>query len=108
MQLEAKSLLYDMQQAISLIYEFTRNTDFADYECNAMMRSAGRASTRDCRGSRRQPLGLICLTNKAGYILIGTPSQSATCIARNRARKTKPQVTLKPKFRARGCASLLR
>ena len=40
MQLEAKSLLHDIQQAISRIVEFTRNAGFADYRRSAMMRSA--------------------------------------------------------------------
>ncbi len=40
MEIESKSILYDIQQAVNLISQFTRGTGFADYEDNAMMRSA--------------------------------------------------------------------
>ena len=40
MQVEIKSVLYDIQQAVSLIEEFTLDADFTDYQNNAMMRSA--------------------------------------------------------------------
>ncbi len=40
MQIEIRSVLYDIQKAISRIEEFTANADFAGYQNNAMMRSA--------------------------------------------------------------------
>lgn len=40
MQIEAKSVLYDIQLAVSRIQEFTRNANFTDYQRNVMMRSA--------------------------------------------------------------------
>ena len=40
MRREAKKYLYDIQQAIRLIQEFTDGTTFADYQSNAMMRAA--------------------------------------------------------------------
>lgn len=40
MQIEAKSILYDIQLAVNRIQEFTRDANLADYQGNAMMRSA--------------------------------------------------------------------
>ncbi len=40
MQREAKKYLYDIQQAVRLIREFTDGKTFADYQSNAMMRAA--------------------------------------------------------------------
>ena len=40
MQIEAKCLLYDVQQASCRISEFTQGASFSDYQNNAMMRSA--------------------------------------------------------------------
>ena len=40
MQIEIKSVLYDLQRAISLIEEFTLDADFAEYQSNAMLRAA--------------------------------------------------------------------
>ena len=40
MQIEAKSVLYDIQLAVTRIQEFTGDANFADYERNVMMRSA--------------------------------------------------------------------
>jgi len=40
MRLEAKKYLYDMQQAVALLTEFTAGKTFADYERDAMLRAA--------------------------------------------------------------------
>ncbi len=40
MQREAKKYLYDIQQAVRLIREFTDGETFADYQSNGMMRAA--------------------------------------------------------------------
>lgn len=40
MRLEARKYLYDIQHAGGLILEFTDNKTFADYEGDAMLRSA--------------------------------------------------------------------
>ena len=40
MRLEAKKYLYDIRQAVALLHEFTANRSFADYERDAMLRSA--------------------------------------------------------------------
>ena len=40
MEIESKSILFDIQQAINLIIQFTIRTNFAEYQNNAMMRSA--------------------------------------------------------------------
>ncbi len=40
MELEAKKLVYDMDQAATLIAEFTQNKGFTDYSGNPMLRSA--------------------------------------------------------------------
>ena len=40
MQVEIRAVLYDIQQAVSLIEEFTLDAEFTDYQNNAMMRSA--------------------------------------------------------------------
>ena len=40
MQVEIKSVLYDIQQAVSRVEEFTLGAEFTDYQNNAMMRSA--------------------------------------------------------------------
>jgi uncharacterized protein with HEPN domain len=40
MQLEAKKYLYDVQRAAGLIADFTKNKSFADYQRDAMLRSA--------------------------------------------------------------------
>jgi len=40
MQLEAKKYLYDVQQALARIVEFTAGKRLADYRVNAMLRSA--------------------------------------------------------------------
>ena len=40
MQIEAKSVLYDLQLAVSRIQEFTRDANFADYQRSVMTRSA--------------------------------------------------------------------
>ena len=40
MQTETKSILYDIQIASNRISEFTLGASFADYQSNAMMRSA--------------------------------------------------------------------
>lgn len=40
MQREAKKYLYDVQQAVGLIREFTDGKTFTDYQSNAMMRAA--------------------------------------------------------------------
>ena len=40
MQIEVKTVLYDIQIAVSRIQEFTHNANFEDYQRNVMMRSA--------------------------------------------------------------------
>ena len=40
MQLEAKKYLYDVQQAVARIAEFTAGKQFADYHNDAMLRAA--------------------------------------------------------------------
>lgn len=40
MRLEAKKFLYDIQQALIRLAEFTRDKGLADYEADAMLRSA--------------------------------------------------------------------
>ncbi len=40
MRLEAKKYLYDIQQAASLVAQFTAGKDFADYQREAMLRLA--------------------------------------------------------------------
>ena len=40
MQIEAKSILYDIQLAVSRIQDFTRDANFSDYQGDVMMRSA--------------------------------------------------------------------
>ena len=40
MQLEAKKYLYDIAEAAEQIAAFTEGKTFADYESNAMLRSA--------------------------------------------------------------------
>ncbi|MBI2969927.1 MAG: DUF86 domain-containing protein [Gammaproteobacteria bacterium] len=40
MQLEVKKYLYDIQQAITLIEQFTVSKTFANYESDAMLRAA--------------------------------------------------------------------
>lgn len=40
MRIEAKSILYDIHLAVNRIQEFTRDASLADYQGNAMMRSA--------------------------------------------------------------------
>lgn len=40
MQLEVKKYLYDIQQAIALLTEFTAGKEFSDYEDEAMLRAA--------------------------------------------------------------------
>jgi len=40
MRLEARKLLYDIQQAATLLVQFTAGKDFADYACDAMLRAA--------------------------------------------------------------------
>lgn len=40
MELEAKKLIYDVDQAISLIVEFTEGKEFKDYTTDALLRSA--------------------------------------------------------------------
>jgi uncharacterized protein with HEPN domain len=40
MRLEAKKCLYDIQQAVDLLAEFTAGKTFADYERDAMLRAA--------------------------------------------------------------------
>ena len=40
MRLEAKKYLYDMQQAASLLAQFTDGKQFADYDRDAMLRAA--------------------------------------------------------------------
>lgn len=40
MRREARKYLYDIQQAVKLIREFTDGKTFADYESNVMMRAA--------------------------------------------------------------------
>ena len=40
MKLEAKKYLYDIRQAVALLNEFTADRSFADYERDAMLRSA--------------------------------------------------------------------
>ncbi len=40
MRLEAKKYLYDVQQAAILITDFTKGKSFADYQRDAMLRSA--------------------------------------------------------------------
>ena len=40
MRLEARKYLYDIQRAAGLLREFTDGKTFADYESNAMLRSA--------------------------------------------------------------------
>ena len=40
MEIESKSILYDIQQAVNLISQFTLDAGFSDYENNAMIRSA--------------------------------------------------------------------
>ena len=40
MKLEAKKYLYDIRQAVALLNEFTAGRSFADYERDAMLRSA--------------------------------------------------------------------
>lgn len=40
MRLETKKYLHDVQQAVKRLAEFTRDKTFADYEADAMLRSA--------------------------------------------------------------------
>ena len=40
MQIEAKSILYDIQLAVSRIQDFTRDVNFSDYQGDVMMRPA--------------------------------------------------------------------
>jgi uncharacterized protein with HEPN domain len=40
MRLEAKKYLYDMQQAASLLAQFTTGKNFTDYDSDAMLRAA--------------------------------------------------------------------
>ena len=40
MRLESKKYLFDMQRASALLAEFTRGKTFANYESDAMLRSA--------------------------------------------------------------------
>ncbi len=40
MKLEARKYLYDIWQAVTLLNEFTADKSFADYEYDAMLRSA--------------------------------------------------------------------
>ena len=40
MRLESKKFLFDIQQAATRVAEFIRNTEFSDYEADAMLRAA--------------------------------------------------------------------
>ena len=46
MRLEARKYLYDIQQAVVRISEFTQGKRFEDYQSEAMLRAAWSASSR--------------------------------------------------------------
>ncbi len=78
MRLEAKKYLHDMRAAAELIASFTEGKSFADYEADAMMRSAVERQLEIIGEALAQLARLDqSLANRVGSTLESSPSATS-------------------------------